>query len=48
MPPGGDSPGEFNPRRARAVDREKIDIRSRDLNLIVRAFDGGCLSLEFP
>jgi hypothetical protein len=46
MPPGGDSSHEFDPRRARAADREKMNIRSRDL--IFRAFDGGSLTLEFP
>jgi len=46
MPPGGDSSGELDPRRARAADREKMNVRSRDL--IFRACDGGSLTLEFP
>jgi hypothetical protein len=46
MPPGSDSSAEFNPRRAQAADREKMNVRSRDL--IFRASDGGSLTLEFP
>jgi hypothetical protein len=48
MPPGDELSGELNSRRAWTVVREKIDVRSRDLNLIVRTFDSGCLTLEFP